>query len=151
MDFLRSLDLSRVLLGVGIFVGGVALSIGLVAIVLVRMPEDYFRGDAPRSFLAGSPPWKRKAARVGKNALGVLLIALGVVLSVPGVPGQGVLTILIGITLVDFPGKRRFEIRIMRNRTVHAGANAIRRRFGKPPFELDAREPDPHLSPKPPR
>jgi hypothetical protein len=71
----------------------------------------------------------------------VLLVALGLVLSIPGIPGQGFLTILIGLTLVDFPGKRKLEIRIMRNHTVRAGANAIRRRFGKAPFELDEHPP----------
>jgi UPF0716 family protein affecting phage T7 exclusion len=141
LEFLRSLDLNRVLLGAGIFVGGVVLSFTLVAIVIVRMPADYFCGDAPHSLLKTTSTWKRKAARVGKNALGVLLVVLGVVLSIPGIPGQGFLTILIGLTLVDFPGKRKLEKRIMRNHTVLAGANAIRRRFGKQPFELDAEHP----------
>ena len=141
MEFLRSLDLNRVLLGVGIFVGGVVLSFALVALVIVRMPANYFRSDGPRSILKTTSTWKRTAAKVGKNALGVLLVALGLVLSIPGIPGQGFLTILIGLTLVDFPGKRKLEIRIMRNHTVRAGANAIRRRFGKAPFELDEHPP----------
>jgi hypothetical protein len=148
LRFLQGIDLKSVLLGAGIFLGGVALSLALVTIVLVRMPADYFRGDRPNSDAAAGPTWKRTARRVGKNALGVLLILLGVLLSLPGVPGQGFLTILIGLTLVDFPGKRKLEIRIMRNHAVLAGANAIRRRFHKPPFELDAEE---ALSSKRPR
>ena len=132
-----------ILLGVGLFVGGVMLSLGLVVVVLVHMPEDYFCGDGRDSIMASRPLWKRIATRVGKNALGVLLILLGVLLSLPGVPGQGVLTILIGITLVDLPGKRKLEIRIMRNRTVLNGANAIRRRFHKPPFGLDLNDAPP--------
>lgn len=140
-----SLDLNNVLWGAGLFVGGVVLSIALVAAVIVRMPSDYFCGEAPRSILSASPAWKRKVAHVGKNVLGAILIMVGLVLVIPGVPGQGILTILIGITLVDFPGKRKLEIRIMKNQTVLAGANAIRRRFGKPPFELDAEDPAPSL------
>jgi hypothetical protein len=137
LEFLSRIDLKSVLIGGGIFVAGVALSIALAAAVLVRMPADYFQGDGRDHLLASRPPWKRILLRVGKNALGVLLVVLGVVLSVPGVPGQGFLTILIGLTLIDFPGKRKLEIRIMRNHMMLAGANAIRRRFHKAPFELD--------------
>ena len=41
---------------------------------------------------------------IGKNMAGVLLVVLGILLSLPGVPGQGILTILLGIMLLDFPG-----------------------------------------------
>lgn len=140
MEIFRRISLNQVLVGAGIFVAGVALSLALCAIVLVRMPAEYFRGEAPKSLLAGRPAWQQKLGHVGKNLLGVLLIVLGVLLSLPGVPGQGVLTILIGLTLVDFPGKRRLEKRIMKNPTVLNGANRIRARFGKPPFELDKEE-----------
>ena len=137
MHFLSQISLGEALWGLGIFSLGVTLSIALVVVVLVRMPATYFWGDNPPSLLLHRPRWQQRAAHVGKNALGVLLVLLGVILSIPGVPGQGVLTILIGMTLVDFPGKRRFEQRIMRNPTVHGAANRIRSRFGKAPFVLD--------------
>lgn len=137
MSFLRQITLREALWGLGIFSLGVAISLALVGIVLVRMPATYFIGDAPPSLLVHRPRWQQRAAHVGKNVLGVLLVLLGIILSIPGVPGQGVLTMLIGLTLVDFPGKRRFEQRIMRNPTVHGAANRIRSRFGKAPFALD--------------
>lgn len=144
MSFLRHITshitVREIIWGLGLFSFSVALSIALVVIVLVRMPTTYFVGDDPPSLLSTRPRWQQRAAHVGKNILGVLLIALGAVLALPGVPGQGVLTMLIGLTLVDFPGKRRFEQRIMRNPTVHGAANRIRARFGKDPFALD---PDP--------
>jgi hypothetical protein len=43
-----------------------------------------------------------------RNVIGYALIALGIVLSIPFVPGQGLLTILVGLSLADWPGKRRF-------------------------------------------
>ena len=120
-----------------ICVVSILISVGLATIMLVRMPPMYFLADGPQStFLTDRPAWQRVAAYIGKNALGVLLIILGVVLSLPGVPGQGILTILIGITLVDFRGKRRIERRIMSIPAVFRGANRIRARFGKPPFVL---------------
>jgi hypothetical protein len=127
----------NVLWGVGIFLAGVALSITILVVVLVLMPPTHFLGDCAPSLLPTRPRWQQKLAHAGKNVLGVLLIALGGVLALPGVPGQGFLTILIGISLLDLPGKRRFEQRIMRNETIFSAANRIRRRFGKPPFELD--------------
>jgi hypothetical protein len=34
---------------------------------------------------------------------------MGIILALPGVPGQGILTVLIGVMLLEFPGKRRLE------------------------------------------
>lgn len=117
---------------------GVVVSVGVAALVLVRMPHTYFLGEKPPSLLSPArPAWQRAAAHIGKNILGVVLILLGVILSLPGVPGQGVLTILIGMMLVDFQGKRRLEQRIMRIPSVLRGANTIRARFGKGPFLMN--------------
>lgn len=126
--------------GCCIFLIGLVVSSGLLVFVLVHLPANHYLGDEPPPFFPSQAPWRRVALRIGKNIAGVLLVALGVVLSLPGVPGQGFLTILVGLTLVDFPGKRRFEQRMMRRPALLRGANAIRRRFGKEPFEV---EPDP--------
>jgi hypothetical protein len=63
---------------------------------------------------------------------------LGIALSLPGVPGQGLLTILIGAMLLDFPGKRRCEKWILRRRGVLSTINKLRARRGCPPLILDA-------------
>ncbi|KYF55707.1 hypothetical protein BE08_31030, partial [Sorangium cellulosum] len=91
------------------FVGGMAL----VAFVLVRLPEDYLEQQEEKPFLPGRPAWVRMSARVGKNLLGALGVALGIILSLPGVPGPGGLVILIGLMLLDIPGKRRMERRLL--------------------------------------
>jgi hypothetical protein len=65
-----------------------------------------------------------------------MLVTLGVVLSLPGVPGQGLLTILIGVMLVDLPGKRRFERWLLGRPHVLAGVNRLRARFRQPPIVL---------------
>ena len=51
-------------------------------------------------------------------------------------PGQGVITILVGITLLNFPGKRRLELRIVRQRPVLLAINWIRARANRPPLVL---------------
>jgi hypothetical protein len=72
-----------------------------------------------------------------KNLLGLVLVFAGIIMSLPGVPGQGVLTILLGIMLLDFPGKRALETRIVGRPRVNSAVNALRARFGKPPLMLD--------------
>ena len=74
---------------------------------------------------------------VGKNLLGLLHVAIGLLLSVPGVPGQGALTILIGVMLLDLPGVRRLERWLVRRPSVYRTINRIRARFGKPPLVID--------------
>ena len=51
-------------------------------------------------------------------------------------PGQGVLTILIGLTLLDFPGKRRLEIWIIQRRSIRLGIDRVRKRAGRPSLIL---------------
>jgi hypothetical protein len=74
---------------------------------------------------------------IGKNVAGWLLIALGIVLSLPGVPGQGLLTVLLGVMLVDFPGKDRLEQKLLSRPGIINTINRLRGRFGKPALELD--------------
>jgi hypothetical protein len=72
-----------------------------------------------------------------KNLLGIFLILIGIVLSLPGVPGQGLLTILLGLIMLDIPGKRPIEARIISRPTIQNAINKIRARFNKPPLVLD--------------
>jgi hypothetical protein len=87
--------------------------------------------------LKNQSPVVRVLAIIGKNLLGVVLVVLGILLSLPGVPGQGVLTILLGIMLLDFPGRRRFERWIVGWPKVFNAINKLRQRFDKPPLVLD--------------
>ncbi len=111
-------------------------SIFLVSLLIVRMPADYFDHRKPPDSWRGRHPAIRIFVLIFKNGLGVLLVAVGIVLSIPGVPGQGFLTILIGITLLNFPGKQRLELRIVRSRPVLNAINWIRTKNHRPPLEL---------------
>ena len=74
--------------------------------------------------------------RIAKNILGLALIALGVLLSVPGIPGQGLLTIVIGLILLDYPGQAKLERRLAARPVVLRAINRVRARFGRPPMTL---------------
>ena len=103
---------------------------------LVRIPEDYFsprQADERRQRRAGHPVW-RWLAPILKNLAGVVFILAGVAMLV--LPGQGLLTIVVGVLLTDFPGKRRLERRLVTQRHVLAAINAIRRRSGRPPLRV---------------
>jgi hypothetical protein len=118
-----------VALGVAVSLASLLVS-GLIAgTVLARLPEDYFLGTA-------RPPTASWAGRILKNLAGVLLAVLGIVLSLPGVPGQGFLTVLAGLILIDFPGKYRFERGLVRRGPVRAVVAALRSRSGRPPFRF---------------
>jgi hypothetical protein len=54
-------------------------------------------------------------------------------------PGQGLLTMLIGISLMDFPGKRAIERSIIGRPLILKSINRIRQRFGRPPLMVRRR------------
>jgi len=105
------------------------LSLLLSGRMLIRLPPDYFTS---RRRLPATSLW----AKVGWNLLGGALVILGIALSVPGVPGQGVLTILAGLILMDFPGKRRLLLAVLRRGPVRAVVDRLRARSGRPPLEI---------------
>ena len=82
-------------------------------------------------------PVLRWAGVIGKNLVGYFVIVLGMVLTLPEIPGQGLLMILVGIMLIGFPGKRRLVKRLLGVPRVVQGLHWLRHRFGKPPLVLD--------------
>ncbi|HEY0715573.1 MAG TPA: hypothetical protein VGF45_23025, partial [Polyangia bacterium] len=74
---------------------------------------------------------------VMRNLLGVLVLPLGIVMSLPLVPGPGLALIILGLSLLDFPGKRALQRRLVTQPFVMRVLNQTRERFGKPPFEVD--------------
>jgi len=131
------ITLRGVLLGALLFLVTFSINLAIVSFVLVKIPANYFNKDHSRSFLSDRPPVIRYLGVVGKNLLGALLVALGIILSVPGVPGQGLLTILLGIMLLDFPGKRSLEYKLVSRPSVFKTINKLRHKFGKPDLVLD--------------
>jgi hypothetical protein len=136
-DFFSALTWQKVLFGAGIFVVSFFANLGIVSFILVKLPADHFSKSRKTKFWAGPRPWLHAAKVIGKNIGGVLLVALGVVLSLPGVPGQGLLTVLLGIMLLDFPGRHRLEQKLLSKPSIVNSINKLRGRFGKKPLELN--------------
>lgn len=124
-----------------IFLASVLMFLGsliVIPILVTRMRSDYFlcRRPSAESWM-GQHPAARAAFYVAKNVLGLILLVAGIAMLV--LPGQGVLTILVGITLLNFPGKRRLELRIVRQRRVLQAINWMRARAKRPPLILPDR------------
>ena len=121
-----------------IFAGSVLMFLGslvLIPVLVIRMRSDYFVSrKPPAESRMGQHPVARVALLVAKNLLGLILLLAGIAM-VP-LPGQGFLTILVGITLLNFPGKRRLELRIVRQRRVLRAINWMRSRAKRPPLVL---------------
>ena len=123
--------------------GGISIAtfVGTVFVIpwlIARLPADYFLSvRRPR------PPDRRHLAirlvlLVAKNLIGALLVASGIAMLV--LPGQGLLAILMGLVLLDYPGKRRFERWLIGRRVIRRPIAWIRRRAGREPFLLPERE-----------
>ncbi len=113
--------------------------------VLSALPADWFvrPADARRH---GRHPLLRLALGAARNLLGLLLVLAGLAMLV--LPGQGLLTLGLGLLLLDLPGKRKVELRLLRRPAVRRLVDGIRRRRGAPPFELGAPSP---ADPRPPQ
>ncbi|HEU0004848.1 MAG TPA: hypothetical protein VFS12_02550 [Terriglobia bacterium] len=122
------------LIGFVIFIVSFVATTGLTVWFVVQLPADYFAGDDRQrpGNRASVSHWVRFLLR---NLVAVALICLGILLSLPGIPGQGVLTILLGVMLSDFPGKVRLERKIVSYPKVREALNRLRQRFGKPPLQ----------------
>ena len=112
-----------------------ACSAAAVPFFVSRIPEDYFlRTGGRRSEWGRKRPLLHGVLRVGRNALGLLLVAAGGVMLF--VPGQGLLAILAGLMLLEFPGKRRLEGALVRRPAVSGSMNWMRKRRGVPPLKI---------------
>jgi len=136
-DFLSGLTWQKVVVGALIFLASFFINLGIVSFILVKLPADHFSKKRKTKFWAGPRPAIHAAKVIGKNIGGVLLVALGIVLSLPGVPGQGLLTVLLGIMLLDFPGRHRLEQKLLSKPSIVNTINRLRERFDKPPLQLN--------------
>jgi hypothetical protein len=134
-DFWASLTLTRILYGTALFVVSMILSLVIVGIVMVRIPENYFSTHYQHDFLPNSSWLTRWGAVVAKNIAGLVLVIAGIVMLIG--PGQGILTILIGLILMDIPGKRPLEARLIKRPVILAAVNSFRAKYNKPPLVMD--------------
>ena len=112
------------------------LTLLIVPIVVVRIPEDYFSDQRRKeSRWAHLHPVLRYALIVLKNLAGFILLVMGILMLI--LPGQGLLTIFFGIALMDFPGKFALERRLVSYPKVLNSINWIRKKANRKPLALN--------------
>jgi hypothetical protein len=136
-EALAFITIRGVILGIVIFALTFCASLGIISFILVKVPATYFQESHTRDFWVERHAAIRWAGVIAKNLLGMVLVLLGILMSIPGVPGQGLLTILLGVMLLDFPGKRQLELKLVSRPMILEKINRLRHRFSKPPLLLD--------------
>jgi hypothetical protein len=107
----------------------------LVPMILIRLPRDYFnRPHRDRKIDVTGHPAVRLVFVCVKNLLGAIFVLLGIAMLV--LPGQGVLTIVVGLMLLDFPGKYEVELWALRHHSVRRAINWIRAKAHQPPLDV---------------
>jgi len=120
---------------VGLSVASIVVVAVAIPIAAITLPADYFL----RRERSPLPVWTRHPLihtplLIAKNSVALVLIVLGVTLLL--LPGQGLLTILVGVLMLDFPGKYRFERWLIYRPRILQSFNRIRARAGKAPFQM---------------
>ena len=116
------------ILSIVVFVG----SLIAIPFILVRLPTDFFDIRVPRPWMEDHHPVLRVLGHLVKNVVGAIFLFVGFLMLF--LPGQGILTMLIGISMLDFPGKRKLEAKLIGQPAVLNTINGMREKFGKPPL-----------------
>ena len=98
-------------------------TLAAVPSIVRRMPTDFF---------VRPPPQRPLLWRIGRNVLGLALLAAGAAMLV--LPGQGVITLMVGLAIVDLPVRRRVLVGLLKRRAVRQGLQRLRARVGAPPL-----------------
>jgi uncharacterized membrane protein SpoIIM required for sporulation len=110
---------------VAMIFSGVLLLVSMVGVhhMVYRLPHDYFVRDHPP---------KNKLRRVIQNLVGGILIVLGLIMLIT--PGQGILTILMGVMLTNFPKKTQTIKKLLHRGKLKNTLNRLRQKAGQKPF-----------------
>jgi hypothetical protein len=107
------------------------LCLGLLPWLVVRLPEDYFARER-RDPLWADRSLARKLLSIFRCLIGLAFVIIGALLVL--LPGQGLLTILVGVLVAEFPGKFRLERNLARRPGVRSALDRIRAAFDHPPL-----------------
>lgn len=128
-------DLLFLLGSLSIFI--LIISVFMMVLIISFLPEDYFKSEN-RNLISSVQnsryPLLKLLVLITKNFFGVLLLLSGILMLV--LPGQGILTIITGLVFMDYPGKYKFERKLLRQKGVINSINWIRSRISKPSLKV---------------
>ena len=102
-------------------------SIVAVPWIVCKMPADYFLQKRPNRV--------RLLMLIVRNCMGFVFVAAGILMLVT--PGQGLLTIFVGLLIMSYPGKIKIERRILMVRGLRRALNWVRKKQGCSPMIFD--------------
>ena len=104
--------------------------------LVAMIPEDYFSSQKrKRAILKNEVFGTWIVIFILKNSIGLLLVTGGVLMLF--LPGQGVLTIIAGLIMTDYPGKFELERRIVSNKKILEKLNWLRNKANQPSLKID--------------
>jgi hypothetical protein len=128
-------DLLFLLGSLSIFI--LIISVFMMVLIISFLPEDYFKSEN-RNLISSVQnsryPLLKLLVLITKNFFGILLLVSGILMLV--LPGQGILSIITGLVFIDYPGKYKFERKLLRQKGVINSINLIRSRLSKPPLKV---------------
>ncbi len=111
----------------------------VIPILVIRIPAHYFMYDEHWQLPEQRPSITiRLLGPICKNLLGLVFLLAGLIMLV--LPGQGIITILIGLMLMNFPGKRNLERRPVQQPNVLRVLNWMRAKADQPPLIVSMAE-----------
>jgi len=133
--FRESLTWGMILWGLFFSIITIVASYGLIVIGMIKIPADYFSSSYVREINTDNHFSVRWAAFIVKNVIGFFLVIAGIVMIFT--PGPGVPTILLGLIMMDVPGKRPLEAKLINRPMVLSAVNDLRAKYNKPPLVMD--------------
>ena len=128
-------DLLFLLGSLSIFI--LIISVFMMVLIISFLPEDYFKSENRNLIFSvqnSRYPLLKLLALITKNFFGILLLLSGILMLV--LPGQGILTIITGLVFMDYPGKYKFERKLLRQKGLINSINWIRSRLSKPSLKV---------------
>ncbi len=121
-----------VLTMIGIISGVVfIISLLLISYLLGLIPLNYFLKNPEKKLKINKPFDLIKL--ILKTLIGFILLIAGIIMLVT--PGQGLISILLGLFLMEFPGKRQLELKLINHNPTFKTLNWLRSKANKPPFK----------------
>ncbi|MFA7453909.1 MAG: PGPGW domain-containing protein [Desulfobulbaceae bacterium] len=119
------------LLSMATFIG----SLLAVPWIIARLPAKYFIQHREKvEERHQRHPLLAKMIFLTRNAIGFAFLMAGAAMLV--LPGQGVITMIIGLSFMDFPKKHQVVDFLVHRRRVRRFLNWMRRKEKKPPFQF---------------
>ncbi|BAF61780.1 PGPGW domain-containing protein [Candidatus Vesicomyidisocius calyptogenae] len=125
-------QLDDILVIMGIISGVIfIISLLLIPYLLGLMPSNYFLKNSEKKLKIRRPFNLIKL--ILKTLTGFILLIVGIIMLVT--PGQGLISILLGLFLMEFPGKRQLELKLINHNLTFKTLNWLRSKANKPLFK----------------